>query len=1337
MENGAAVRLTKEGLQFMQDNIGSIASNLLGGGTGVLEFPVNTISDSIDAGITTIDYSVCPSGPDAASKKCIVEIDLANADFALNAHQPHNLGVVGTLPVRIQNLPIDTSLGDVDITLSGNQSCPGDNSMFGPINATVDLSIETDLNMDHSRYGYSKLKINTLNISKSDIQKSLNFCNGGVLGVFLGLFKSTIIDYAYDSLNGALKNTVEQQLCQKANPDLSPSCPTGTNDVNGVCRFGTDDKSECVSIELGTDGHANLGGLLANLSPGTKGGMDFLFAGGGPSVRDDGSGYTWGDLAVVGGGATLGIYGGVEPNPLSKCVPLSNLPLPKGIPIPSELLDDSLITDWPGNIPGPHVGIGVSERFFNYALSGMYNSGLLCLGVTTSTVDLLNTGTLSALIPSLGNLTIQKETQPVGIVIRPTTAPHVTFGNGTNLTSDPNILLQLDKAAFDFYAMSSDRFIRFMTATFDIKAPVNLTVTPDGLVPVLDKLAIQNGTITNNDLLKEDPVQLAAILQDLLAGQVGAALGGGLPAIDLNGAVSSFGLKLTIPPTVEGKGSPGLRKLTKGSDNYLGIFASLEAATLLSNTVETSVEVTDRHIDPKGLVVTTRSDSNAPVIDLHAGSTADDGTREMEYQARIDGGLWKPWQASPDFHLTSETFRLQGKHHIEVRARVHGADYTLDPTPAEATVLIDMDAPEIEIGDVDDDGNAEIDVFDLVSRDETVARYRIDDGAFSAWMPVADLKRIPVGEGDAITVEARDEEGHVATAQSGLIRGAAHGAAAGCACSVPTESGGPSTPALVALGAALAGLGARLRKRFKTSARDAGGAAPQRTFERVSSEKKASGVDAPRAAAIVSRRKKELVGAAIVLGVAGTYSGCNCGDDTIEDGSYSCVAPNCFTLSPGLIGSYTSTAIAGDALWVAGYLEADYDNGYQYGDLVVGKYDGTKVNWTIVDGVPTDPPVDGKFFNLKGFRGGQTDPGDDVGIWSSIAIDPSGKPSVAYYDRTNHALKFAKSDGKAWTTSVVEQIPNGDAGKYAKLHYEGNDAIIAYLQISPADAGLLKSGVRVARSSDGKSWTKEDVVTNDKTPCRQQYCSGGSICVADTGKCSAAATGCSNCSSSQQCVDDGGPKCVDPLPPGTLDAYPEATGLYISTSPLPGGGFGIAYYDRVEGSLNIAYKDGDWTHVNVDGANPMNPQDVGIGTSVAIDSNGDWHISYVDGYDEALRYATVSNGVVTKELVDTGLGVGGVDFPDGQHVIGDDSFITVGSDGTIRISYQDATNGKLRLATGTVKGNTHDWNVKVVDQAGFAGFFSSQVNLGGTFQLVNWWRQGGEITQGDVAVVSP
>ena len=100
-----------------------------------------------------------------------------------------------------------------------------------------------------------------------------------------------------------------RQLCLKANPNTSPTCPSGTNDVNGVCRYGTQDGDECASILLGTDGHIDLGGLLASISPGTKGGLDFLLAAGGPSPRDDSSGFAWGDLNPISGGATLGMIG--------------------------------------------------------------------------------------------------------------------------------------------------------------------------------------------------------------------------------------------------------------------------------------------------------------------------------------------------------------------------------------------------------------------------------------------------------------------------------------------------------------------------------------------------------------------------------------------------------------------------------------------------------------------------------------------------------------------------------------------------------------------------------------------------------------------------------------------------------------------------------------------------------------------------------------------------------------------------------------------------------------------------------------------------------------------
>src|SRR5690606_32599402 len=118
---------------------------------------------------------------------------------------------------------------------------------------------------------------------------------------------------------------------------------------------------------------------------------------------------------------------------------------------------------------GPDLSVALSEAFLNYAFSGMYNSGLLCLGITTETVgDLLNTGTVGIFAASLRDLTLQRENAPIAIVLRPTQAPHVEVGNGTDLATDPNLRLELPGLEFDFYVWSTDRFLRVFTAKFDL-----------------------------------------------------------------------------------------------------------------------------------------------------------------------------------------------------------------------------------------------------------------------------------------------------------------------------------------------------------------------------------------------------------------------------------------------------------------------------------------------------------------------------------------------------------------------------------------------------------------------------------------------------------------------------------------------------------------------------------------------------------------------------------------------------------------------------------------------------------------------------------------------------
>src|SRR5262249_53720419 len=150
------------------------------------------------------------------------------------------------------------------------------------------------------------------------------------------------------------------------------------------------------------------------------------------------------------------------------------------------------------------------------------------------------------------------------------------------------------------------------------------------------------------------------------------------------------------------------------------------------------------------------------------------------------------------------------------------------------------------------------------------------------------------------------------------------------------------------------------------------------------------------------------------------------------------------------------------------------------------------------------------------------------------------------------------------------------------------------------------------------------------------------------------------------------------------------------------GGFGLAFYDRTNGNMIVATNaSGAWTQTIVDGQmGDTDTGDMGIGATLFIDDSGDWHVAYVDGWAETLRYATIKGGtkVVTPELVDDGLGVPPDHFDDGQHLVGDDANIFVTSSGEVHITYQDATAGTLHHAVGAPSGDAHMWKVSLVPQ---------------------------------------
>jgi len=519
-----------------------------------------------------------------------------------------------------------------------------------------------------------------------------------------------------------------------------------------------------------------------------------------------------------------------------------------------------------------------------------------------------------------------------------------------------------------------------------------------------------------------------------------------------------------------------------------------------------------------------------------------------------------------------------------------------------------------------------------------------------------------------------------------------------------------------------------------------------------------------------------IVGLGAVALMAATNPGCGCGDDQTFGGTgcgSDCNQVCGDGLPMGLIGSYTSVATAKDGtVWVSGYNDAPLDGtltpGSLYGDLVVGKFDSGKkqVMWATVDGIPALP--DGQKCadnNPKGWRHGISDAGPDVGLWTSMQLDPNDHPMVVYYDATNHQAKFAMSDGTNWAPPYsLMQKTQADFGRYAKMVIVNGNPVIAFLGMEKGANGYTRSRVIVGRANvpsptSAASWTFEDAAVDEQTPCAPAFCDAGQVCVptgalgaGKIGACVAPIAGCTpaDCGAGKACVSVGGKAtCVASISATDPVSFPNAFGDYVSLANGPDG-LGLVVYDRVRGNLiGVTNAGGKWSAAILDGqigANPdpmrKNTGDDGIACTLTIAPNKDWHIAYVNGIQEQLQYMLVPGGAFAQafkpEVIDDGTD-SGKPYKDGIHIIGDDASLQLDGSGNVIVVYQDSTAGALRYANGVANGGTHKWTAHTVaQQNGFAGFFPRFVPNQPT--LTNFYRKTDHTNRtvsGDVAFVSP
>ncbi|MSP62790.1 MAG: hypothetical protein EXR72_21150 [Myxococcales bacterium] len=1229
-DNALQIRVTQGAVDYLQLNGKGLVNSLLPMGS-TFDIPPSCGGKN----------EVCCANP---QPKCT--LDIAVQDVILKPKAPNALAfAVRTQLVSKAPIPVafDFGLGKshclVSIDTKKGTQGHKDIDIAADVTFTVDATTHlTSINMANT---------DILNLDKSmldlaAINPLADFACTLVQNV--SFIKDEVIKQLKKSLVDNITKAADDAFCAKCK--MLDECAAFADECkSGACMR----KGKCLQ-EIGAAGKLDVGALFASLSPGTVAGMDTLAVLG-----------AYADVqAAPNGGISLGMIGGGQGDPHNACVPMRPAPM---VPTVGKWAAATGQVE-PQTKKPYHIGLGIHESHLRTMGYAAFDAGALCLRVGTPTVAMLNTSTVGLLMPSLADL-VHVNNAPMFLVMRPQQEPVITIGagtftveNGKKKIVDPLLRIDVPKFAIDFYAFFDDRYVRILTLTADLSIPVMLDVDAMGqIVPIIDlDKAFKNVRVSNSELLKEAPEQLAKAFPPLL----GTALGGvtsGLKPVALP-AVMGLDLKIVAIEPTDG-------------NKFLSFFTTIALASPETFHAETEAAVgqvlmppteafrVDRGLDP--LV--------APRVELLLSGFGIDGTdRDLEWSVSFDGATWSPWMRGPAQTVAHPTLWLQGRHHVDVRARMMDDPATTDPTPVRLEFLVDTVAPEgvFELrGD-----EARFTAHDAVSPSAALEyRFRAG-GEWSVWSRGDHFALVALAGGLApsdVEVEARDEAGNAGKLDF-------HGrtttpAAGGCSCTVAGEaSGAEGLWSVLALCALLTAL----------------------------------------------RVRRGTAASLLVLLVAAAglcASACHHASDDAPP-----LTKNDFLDPIDEIGRYSDAVARSGKLHVSAYDDSLGD--LAYAEIDLAKLD-REIQWQWVDGVPTDQPAG----DTMSFRKGIAEPGDDVGLHTSIALGEGGNPRIAYHDSTNKQLKFARAEGRVFVTGVVDKLAAGRAGLYASLSLDSAGIpSIAYAAVDLPDGNggfLAKLRLATAKSPTPSSPADWNILDLDQTaiPCAG-LCAANQACIPLDPKDKTKKSVCKGvdqapcpkpCSAGQACL---GAACVAYLEPVKAPDLVEGTGLFARLLRFKAGGRGVVYYDHQQGDLKLALEasGGAFGLSVIDGNDPAT--DVGQFAAAMVAPDDTIHVAYVDAIADRLLYKAAKGAVaaMAPEVIDDGARM------DGPHSVG--ASAALWTDGTtVQVAYQDQQLADLFQATRT--GATWAKGAVGADAVGH-GFYPHIVSDGGRRYLTEF-----------------
>ena len=757
MPQGAQVRLSPTGIDFVEGNLGPIIDGAVEGGLAIC-LPKDDAPDSDPK--LCFPYVEARSGYHSAGEQPICDdgtdgcqLNLTIEETVLTPMPPNQLQVQITIGNLNQTIPFFSDvdvIGDVECDITpfkdgADLNTPATVTAYVPVTFNIDQNSPTrDLRID---LGEFEIDLRDLDFNLAGNWKC------GVATALRDVIRGIVEDLIRDQLADVVDGVVREQLCLSCADDPNVCPDSATCNGDDICEYNN--TQECVPTPLGIEGQLQLAQIIGDFTQEPDANVDVLFK--------------MADYVNVDTGVTLTGRTGFQQTAISQCAPIDPTTRPSFEPIP---ISPTITGDVNPATGQPFmIGIGVHKRVVEHMLWSTWASGATCLMAGSDVADQLSTSTLSVLLRSIRTLADNQNSE-VQIQIVPQRKPEVVLGANTVVEDGDGYaveegLLTIDWKDLDvhMYGYVQDRWTRMFTVRIDLYLPV--AVVPDGMGKLAIVLgdfeeAIQNVRPTNAGILSDNPDRLA----DLIPTLVGLAVPSLASALDLAFDLPEFaGLRIALE---QGDIS------AVDNDTMIAIFANLETAgtmamafPVLPQPLIESYEVHYPENIEKGQLVRPVAELNVrgilpgPIMqELEAGE-------EVEFSWRINDGIWSMFRRSNTLKIDSAALVLPGEHLVEVRARMTGDHYTVNREfTAAVTIPIDYQPPTLEI-----EREGEVLSFiaeDLTDKpDQLQYRYRVHDGVKAReWTEWGQITRVSyddlkVDRAFRIEVEVRDRSGKV------------------------------------------------------------------------------------------------------------------------------------------------------------------------------------------------------------------------------------------------------------------------------------------------------------------------------------------------------------------------------------------------------------------------------------------------------------------------------------------------------------------------------------------------------------------------------------------------